>query len=239
MGEGIKACGISIEAVNDLQKEMGLFQLRQGQKSVVVGDIGDPAIVATLHSACQSPALVSGGFSCQPWSALGDKRKSGDPRSGSLVKLLRLAFWLRAHSVILECVSEAGEDQEVQNIIARFCKLTGFNQSQAVLHLESIVPAKRTRWWCMLSNASVPGFCIRPLPKMHPAPNVGDIFPTFPQWDPQDLTQLELDHYETNKFMEFGGLFENLVNVAAPLKTAWVGQPTYRVPLFVSAIPFF
>lgn len=149
---------------NDLQKEMGLFQIRQGQKSVVVGDVGDPAIVATLHSACQSPALVSGGFSCQPCSALGDKGKSGDPRSGSLVKLLSLAFWLRAHSVILECVSEAGEDQEVQNIIARFCKLTGFNQSQAVLHLESIVPARRTRWWCMLSNASVPGFCIRPLP---------------------------------------------------------------------------
>ena len=79
--------GISIEAVNDLQKEMGLFQIRQGQKSVVVGDVGDPAIVATLHSACQSPALVSGGFSCQPWSALGDKRKSGDPRSGSLVQV--------------------------------------------------------------------------------------------------------------------------------------------------------
>ena len=191
---------------------MGLFQIRQGQKSVVVGDVGDPAIVATLHSACQSPALVSGGFSCQPWSALGDKRKSGDPRSGSLVKLLRLAFWLRAHSVILECVSEAGEDQEVQNIIARFCKLTGFNQPQAVLHLESIVPARRTRWWCMLSNASVPGFCICPLPKMHPAPNVGDIFPTFPQWDPQDLTQLELDHYETNKFMEFVGLFDGWAN---------------------------
>ena len=91
---------------------------------------------------------MTSGFACQPWSALGDQGKSEDPRSGVLVSTLRAAHWLRAHSVLLECVQGAGKDVEVQKVISQFCALTQFKVAQ--------VDLRRDRWWRLLANATLP-----------------------------------------------------------------------------------
>ena len=134
MGEGLVTCGIKIQAVNDISDEMCQFQIRQGNQNVIDGDIGDPRILAGLHAAHPHPTWLTAGFSCQPWSRLGDQGKSSDPRSGVLGKVLEAAFWLNSHGLLLECVEGAGKDSEVQALLTWFCKETKYRQVQTNLH---------------------------------------------------------------------------------------------------------
>ena len=227
MADGLRACGLNICAVNDLREENCNFQTRQGQTNVVVGDIANPSILAGLHSKHPCPALVSAGFSCQPWSRLGDGGRSADPRSGCLGAVLEASFWLKAHSILLECVDGAGADQEVQSLIQQFCQRTQFRQAQINLRLDQLCPAKRDRWWCLLINPTLPGMHLRPLPCLPVQPTLGDVLPVFPEWGKHDMEQLQLDRYELNKFMEFDSLFSNMIDMTKQVKTAlhgWANQ---------------
>ena len=229
MGEGLSACGVSIQASNDLQSELCAFQVRQGQQNVFVGDIGQASVIAAIHTSSGQPTIISGGFSCQPWSQLGDRRGLDDNRSSSLNKILQAGHWLRARSILLECVCAAGVDDQVKSVIQCFCKQTGYRVTAGDLLLESLLPAKRARWWCVISDASVPPFSIRPLPVLHPKPTLAEMLPVLPSWDLSDFEQLVLDRYETNKFMEFGGLFENMLRGDDQVRTAlhgWANQLT-------------
>eukprot|EP00435_Cladocopium_sp_Y103_P074815 s37_g51.t1 len=223
MGEGCQSCGLSIQAVNDLREPHCQFQQRQGQPNIVLGDVGKPEVIAGLHAAHPGPSLITAGFSCQPWSRLGDGAKTNDERAECLTKVLQLAFWLRAHSVLLECVEGAGRDPEVQRVIQEFCALMGFHATQNDLHLDFLMPIKRSRWWCMMTGKETPPFELRPLPKLLVPPALGDLLPFCPGWDEYDMHQLCLDRYETNKFMEFGGLYSNIVDVSKAVRTALHG----------------
>ena len=219
---------------------IGSFQIRQGQRNVMAGDVGDPSVVAGLHPTGGQFSTLSGGFSCQPWSQLGDKKGLMDARGSSLAKILKTARWLKVRTILLECVSAAGKDEEVQLLLKDFCHRTGFRMTTGEVHLESIMPAKRSRWWRFLFDASVPQFCIRPLPTTHPKPVLSDLLPVLPVWDEVDLEQLSLDRYETNKFMEFGGLFTNIFTTDEQVRTAlrgWANQLT-RCPCGCRRFPF-
>eukprot|EP00435_Cladocopium_sp_Y103_P031905 s305_g8.t1 len=68
-----------------------------------------------------------------------------------------------------------------------------------------------------------PSFALRPLPKLPVPPALGDLLPFCPAWDEYDMHPLCLDRYETNKFMEFGGLYSNIVDVSKAVRTALHG----------------
>ena len=152
LGEGLISSGYRIVASNDLSPPLCGHLLRNGRPQVIEGNFGDPSVLAKVHAACPYSTTVTGGFSCQPWSALGDRNRSTDPRSECLVHILRGAYFLRAHSIVLECASAAGRDPEVQKTLKEFCALTGFSQSQVHLELSDLCPAKRQRWWCVLTG---------------------------------------------------------------------------------------
>ena len=227
LGEGISSCGVSIKATNDVKEAMCQFQLRQGQCNVIQGDIGDASTLAGLHAAHPQPSMIAAGFSCQPWSQLGDNKKFDDLRAGSLHKVLQGAFWLGCHSLLLECVDEAGKDPDVQATLRQFCNATQFHAAQVHLRLESLMPTRRNRWWCLLMNPTIPKLCLRPLPALPEPPILSDFLPFFPEWDADTLAHLELDLYELNKFAEFNSLFNNLVNMKGQVRTAlhgWANQ---------------
>ena len=227
LGEGIASCGVTIKATNDLKEPMCQFQLRQGQCNVIQGDIGDASTLAGLHAAHPHPSMIAAGFSCQPWSQLGDHRKFEDLRASSLPKVLQGAYWLGCHSVLLECVDEASTDAEVRKLLHKFCKETQFHASQVHLKLDTLMPTRRNRWWCLLINPTIPPLSLRPLPAMPVPPVLEDLLPCFPEWDADTLAQLELDLYELNKFAEFNSLFNNLVNMKGQVRTAlhgWANQ---------------
>ena len=223
LGEGLCSSGFRITVSNDLSAPLCSFLLRNGRTEVIEGNFGDPEVLAKVHAANPTSAVVSGGFSCQPWSALGDRRRSEDPRSDCLIHILKGAYLLRAHSIILECVSAAGHDEEVQKTLTEFCRLTGFANTQTTLELLDLCPARRNRWWCILTSKGMPKVELQPLPKLAHVPVTGDVLPFPIQWPVSDLQQLELDTYESRKFEAYGGILSNLVREDMPLKTGLHG----------------
>ena len=229
MSQGLQSCGCEVVATNDIQAVNCAYQIKHGNCNVIQGDINSPHVIASLHASHGSPSLLSGGFSCQPWSALGDRKGLDDPRSESLIGTLRAGYFLRAFAIELECVLEASRDPGVRAVLTEYCKLTGFRQSEAELTLDSLMPTKRSHWWCILANGTLPPIQIAPLPKLSRQPVVGDLLPVCPSWPPEHLEQLELDQYETGKFAAFGGIEPNLVKSDGVLRTAlhgWANQLT-------------
>ena len=91
------------------------------------------------------------------------------------------------------------------------------------------MPAKRSRWWCLITNPTLPDFTLQPLPKISPPPVLGDLLPFMPGWELEVIHQLALDRYETNKFAEFHSLHNNIVSMNQPVRTAlhgWANQLT-------------
>eukprot|EP00435_Cladocopium_sp_Y103_P019722 s375_g4.t1 len=147
----------------------------------------------------------------------------------SLIGTLRAGYFLRAWSLLLECVVEASRDKEVRAVLAEFCRLTHFRQSEVELALDTIVPTKRNRWWCTLTGATLPKPVLSSLPVLSRPPVVNDLLPFCPHWPKDHMYQLALDQYETGKFEEFGGIEPNLVKSDGVVRTAlhgWANQLT-------------
>ena len=223
MTQGIQKGGFTVKAKNDLRDSFRIHHNALGFQNFVTGDVMDTSTLAKLFSLHPKSAMLAAGFSCQPWSKLGDARGMEDSRSSSLIAVLRAAYFLRAHSVLLECVIGAKKDPEVVELLQYWCRITGFSLVDGEMHLESLWPSKRGRWWGILVNPLIPGFGIKPFPVLSKAPTVGDILPLAGQWDDSDMDQLCLDLYELNKFEEFGGVNSQLVDSNLPLKTALHG----------------
>eukprot|EP00438_Fugacium_kawagutii_P013579 Skav223040 [mRNA] locus=scaffold1069:129406:134370:+ [translate_table: standard] len=223
---GLETAGIQVDISNELREKLVQFQQLQG-KEVIQGNIGDNAVIAQLHSKMKGSGIMTGGFSCQPWSHLGDKRAATDQRASSLPFMLRAAYFTRAHTVIMECVVGAGKDGDVIRTINEFCAWTGYRRSEIELHLNHIMPARRDRWWCVLTSPTWPCIHLRPLPTLHPLPCIRELLPLCPQWDEKASAALELNRFETTRHEMYGGIYNKLVDLNGQLATAlhgWANQ---------------
>eukprot|EP00438_Fugacium_kawagutii_P025410 Skav235446 [mRNA] locus=scaffold2206:85243:90006:+ [translate_table: standard] len=229
MRDGLEACGLTIRATNELREIYCEWQTKQGRQHVVQGDLGDPKVLEELHRHANQSHMLVAGFSCQPWSQLGDNRKLNDQRASALHKALFAAYHLRSHSIMLECVPQAGEDPEVLQTIRQFCSMLNFRLAQTTLKLDTIVPARRNRWWALLTHMTLPPMALRELPVIQPSPKVGDVLPFMPSWTPDEIASLELDRYETRKFQDHGGLDKAILRLDTSAPTAlhgWGNQLT-------------
>ena len=227
MSDGLLSCGATIGAKNELRETLIQFQHRQGVTGLVQGDIGDQQVLATFFQQHPHPAMIAAGFSCQPWSKLGDQQGFQDRRASSLHHTLRTAYFCRAHALMLECVTEAGSDKAVVDLIQAWCRCTGFHMHSRELQLEKFWPSKRNRWWCLILSPAVQPFEIRDLPCQIQKPIVSDLFPFFPAWPQDEEDQLSLDLYETNKFIEFRSFDKAIIKGDSALPTAlhgWANQ---------------
>ncbi len=223
MSDGLISSGACIVVKNELRQALIDFQQRQGITGLVQGDIGDGQVLSSFFHQHPRPTMIAAGFSCQPWSQLGDKHGFQDHRSSSLHHTLRTAYFCRSHAVLLECVTEAGADKAVIDVIRTWCRCTGFHMHSIELSLEQFWPSKRKRWWCLILSPAVQSFPLRALPVQSKAPVVSDLFPYFPEWPQEEEEQLSLDLYETNKFIEFNSLDRAIIKGNHPLATALHG----------------
>ena len=128
--QGMLPCGFhSTVAVDHNQHMLKLFKCASNIPTIL-GDVGSKAVIKEVWQASQGAKTMTGGFSCQPFSYLGDGRGSEDPRSSCLSKILYSAFYLRTQVLVLECVAPASQDPFVRAELDHFCQITGFHCSQ-------------------------------------------------------------------------------------------------------------
>ena len=145
MAQGAHAAAFFVKvAVDHNSKMLSLFQT-QFNCDVVLGDAGAHEVMYNTWHASRGAACMSAGFACQPYSQLGDGRGKDDERSSCLSKVLTMAFFLRVHVLVLECVSPAAQNDFVRNELAHFMHATGFTCSQCELKLDMVWPSRRSR----------------------------------------------------------------------------------------------
>eukprot|EP00438_Fugacium_kawagutii_P010872 Skav216256 [mRNA] locus=scaffold20:311677:317156:- [translate_table: standard] len=229
LGQGLRHAQMQVVAHNDLRKPYCEWKEKNGECPVVHGDIGDVQTIKELFKVKGSGTMLTAGFSCQPWSRLGDGKGVADERASCLTKVLQASHLLQSHSLLLECVIAAGKDAWVKRTLTQYCRQTGYQMQELEQHLNNVLPAQRSRWWCLLRAPVIPHSPVAPLPALTPPPVIHDLLPGVLRWSADEEKQLSLDHFESRMFHRFGGIGSNLINGQKPLKTAlhgWGNQLT-------------
>ena len=199
-------------------------------------DIGDPATIRLMHKEqfrFESQPIMAAGFPCQPLSPQGSQLRSADPRSRTLLSILRAAALLRSVCVVLECVPEAWIDHDTQQAIRAFCSSFGYHLEQIVLPLHHVWPSKRTRWFAVCISNSLGSVSFVGFPQLSSPRTVGELIPDWPQWSTQDETQLCWTELEQQVYYDpTYGNPDRRVDLSLPLPTAlhsW-GSALYQCP---------
>ena len=200
IAHGALAAGIqTVVAVDANDRMLGLHQ-RHDSCEVVHGNIGSTdVIIETWHKA-QHAAIMCAGYSCQPFSQLGDKRGGSDPRAASLSGVLKAAVMLQTQVLVLECVSPAKLDPFVVKSIDAFVRMTGFHKEIIDLKLDSVWPSRRTTTWWVLSSKLFGPVQVQELPVLSNLEKVHRLMPYVCQWNPRDEMALALDQTELVAF---------------------------------------
>ena len=200
LGNGSMAAGFPPVLAIDTNPRMTRMYSGHSAAATITGDINDTATIVQAWKMQPHASVVASGFSCQPFSLLGDRRSSEDPRSVSVTATLDFAILMHSRMVVLECVPPALGDAFVQAEIQRFVQITGFNVSQTTLHLDHVWPSKRSRWWCVLSAKEFGPIQLDPFPVMDELPKVNHLIPTLGVWSRDDELTLQLDEKEVRAF---------------------------------------
>ena len=229
LGIGLAAAGFKIAALNDKQEATLQAAGEAVQVPLILGDIADLKVVAAVHIAAPLAGTLAAGVSCQPFSRLGDAKAQFDERSASLPAALRASYLTGKRVIILECVTQAGSHSWVQSTLDRFCKDTGFSQAHTELELAEVWPARRRRWWCVLTH---PKHSVTRVPPWQPHGSwrtVRDLIPDLKSMSSTADAQLYLSEAEIEVFTRFKPLHEYEVDPRRPLPTAlhaWGSQLT-------------
>ena len=154
LGVGAKAAGWTVEAHNEIQEAFCNHLKECGVKTVVEGDLCKLQTVVQIHQTAPKAGAMAWGFSCQPFSKLGDQQHGGDPRSQTLPYGLYAAYLLQKDLNIIECVPQAATSPFVQQCLAYHIAMTRAEKSETLLELGQLWPSARRRWWCVLMHES-------------------------------------------------------------------------------------
>lgn len=153
--EGFRACGAEVIAMVEQNPRYCAWAKAHHKCPAIEADIHDPAVIPKLLGLIQDSHVLSGGTACQPFSRLGDQRQADDDRSRSLPGLLRVAYMLSSVAVIIERTPEAHGSPWVQACLREFIEITGYQCRQITMHLHTMWPARRSRWWAILAHPSI------------------------------------------------------------------------------------
>ncbi len=215
---GYQACGATLITANDANIRFCQWLHNQG-KHVIAGDITLGSTVQRLSNCARG--CMSAGVACQPWSALGDQKGGQDPRAQSLPGVLSASYLLQVPAVFLECTPGAETATWFQDALKVFTSTTGFTLHQKVLHLQDLWPARRSRWWGVLSHPCLGFQGIPDFPSIEFKPSLVHLFPKLQSLTEEQEQELALDRYELRQFASaVGGLSKSIVNFCLPLPTA-------------------
>eukprot|EP00438_Fugacium_kawagutii_P032762 Skav206031 [mRNA] locus=scaffold1314:405963:416245:+ [translate_table: standard] len=226
-----------LAAVDNCQLALDAYMCNHDAPSLCA-DIADATTVNWLHQKqleAQTQPLMAIGFPCQPLSRQGRQLRQRDSRSKTLPAALRASFFLQSGGLVLECVPEAMTDTGTQTALHEYAQLRGFVIHQTVLHLQSMWPSRRSRWFALVVPPEYGDVRLPGLPSISPAPSVADFLMhgPWPVWAPEDESQLEWTDLECQVYRDPQyGSGSRLVDTSGPLPTAlhsW-GCALYRCP---------
>ena len=224
LGVGASHAGWKTMVHNDMMQSFCDHLSKYSGTEVVHGDICKLATVAEIHARAPTAASMAFGFSCQPFSRLGDRREGQDQRSQSLPFSLYCAFLLQLDLVVTECVPEASQSPFVMKCMQQYMQATNSDRTETLLELADVWPSKRRRWWSILLKSHMGRVSIPPFPKLQVAPTVASLIPSLLQMSDQELQELTLSVEERRLFEQYGkGLGGHMLNMTEPLPTALHG----------------
>lgn len=228
LGLGAEFAGWTVVARNEIQPKMAEVLRTNMKGSIVDGSIEHLHVVAGLHAAGAGSTSFAFGFSCQPFSRAGDRRGGQDVRSMTLPWGLWTSYMLSCPLTILECVSDAPKFPFVKLALQQFEEITRHVKSEVVLDLNSLLPARRERWWCVFSAPWIGRVTLPELPSLSSRPTVCDFFESIPVPSSIVLDQMTLKDHEIRGMSQGQVLVEQaVVNLLEPLPTAlhsWSNQ---------------
>ena len=195
--------------------------LRDRHRPVIEGDIDSTQVKRDLMSYMAKPCILTGGFACQPFSQLGDGRQQMDPRARSFEGMVATCYLFQPVAMILECTKEAMQSTWVQEMLQSFCHAAGYKFQQQVCHLQGLWPAKRTRWWAVITHPGVQMPELKSFPALDFQPSFRHLLPKMAEWSEHQVVELALSADELEAFdSQPGGLGKNAVSPTKPLMTA-------------------
>ena len=195
--------------------------LKAKQMPVIQGDVDSPQVLRDLLEYTTTPCIVTGGFSCQPFSALGDRRQQLDPRARSFEGMIMVGYVHQPLALVLECTKEAMTSAWVQDTLRAFCNSTGYQLQQQICSLQDFWPAKRTRWWAVITHPHFKMQELRSFPALDFKPAFRHLLPKLPRWPDSHIKELSLTPDELEVFAaQPGGLGKNAICPTKPLATA-------------------
>ena len=177
-------------------------QLRlNGRDPVLCADICSDAVKGALHDLVGPDATcMVVGFPCPPHSTQGMSLGAADPRHQVLVEVLRAAYMLQVHSIILECTPQAQFDKDVRGCLDAIATMMDFQICDNTLVLSHQWPSRRHRWWTILCPLSW-GFAYLPKwPETDRFSCIADLFPFWGCWPEEEELDLRLDAQELAAF---------------------------------------
>lgn len=200
LSQGAVAAGFDIAVAVDQNSLMLELHGKVHEAHNICGDFGNRNVIFEAWKHSRGASVVSSGFSCQPFSRLGDGKGQLDSRASCLTKTLDASFFLNAAVVVLECVAPAANDSFVQAEIARFCQHTGYRVTQTDLKLDQVWPCRRHRAWWILFSPELGNIQLTSWAPLDNLWEVQQIIPSIQLWDIEDETQLSLDDAELQAF---------------------------------------
>ena len=221
LGQGAAYAGWKTVVLNELQETFCNHMKQYQQVPVVQGDIKDMRTIRDIHNIDPSAGTMAWGFSCQPFSQLGDQKQGQDQRAMTLPFGLVAAYLLQKEVVILECVPNAATSTFVQLCISQFLMHTQFEKAETLLELGDCWPSKRRRWWSVITKGVFGKVQLQGLPQLTEKPTIGNVLPYFYRPNDEELGQLTLTEHEMNKFAQFGkGAKSQVIQMHNQLGTA-------------------
>ena len=237
VGQGFKKAGVSTVLYNDWNETFCKWlAIKHADVPIVQGDLFENSTIAKIAGAIQGRSMLSGGFSCQPFSGLGDRKQEKDSRSRSLPGLLRLGYFLRCPVIIAECTKEVKQSEWAQALLKVFCDRTGYVINQQILDLHGLWPSTRTRWWACIALPYLGVTSIPPLPELPFRPCIADLFQLQSSLPPNELRQLRLDEYEARHFHSAKGGIGSSTHANSNTR---MGHSADTLPLWLSPIRFW
>ncbi len=102
--------------------------------------------------------------------------------------------------MIIECTKEVLTSPWGQQLLSSFVTQTGRAIEQQVLHIHTLWPSHRTRWWAIVTPHDHPIMPIPHFPDISWEPSILHLMPVMMKLNPHELKQLELDQYELRQF---------------------------------------